>query len=288
MSKQKLNKDLQHGLPLLGREIKGEVWRAGKVVIAGAGPGDPELITVKLQKRLSQANVIITDRLVNPSIIKEHTRKDAEVILTGKQGYHDGSISQEEINQLIVRHALAGKKVLRLKGGDVAFFSNVLDELRCLAVNEIEFEIIPGITAASGASGYAGIPLTARGFSRGVQILTVHKCSQYTPEMWKQLANSPDTLVFYMAAKNITDLTALLLRYTRKPNTPMAVIEQATTAYQQVHVTTLKNCEKDFSEKDFGSPSLIIIGKVVNLYEQFNWFKSGHKGSVFSELLSIK
>ena len=288
MSKQKLNKDLQHGLPLLGRVNKGEVWRSGNVVIAGAGPGDPELITIKLQKRLSQADIIITDRLVNPSIIEEHVRKNAEVILTGKQGYHDGSISQEEINELIVRHALAGKKVLRLKGGDVAFFSNVLDELRCLAVNEIEFEIIPGITAASGASSYAGIPLTARGFSRGVQILTVHKCGQYTPEMWRQLANSPDTLVFYMAAKNIADVTELLLRYARKPNTPMAVIEQATTAHQQVHVTTLKNCETDFSEKHFSSPSLIIIGKVVNLYQQFNWFKSGDKGSVFNELLSTR
>jgi siroheme synthase len=124
---------------------KADIWIDGKVVIAGAGPGDPELITIKLQKRLSQADVIITDRLVNPSIIEEHARKNAEVILTGKQGYHDGSFSQEEINQLIVRYALARKKVLRLKGGDVAFFSNVLDELRCLAVNEIDFEIIPGI-----------------------------------------------------------------------------------------------------------------------------------------------
>ena len=267
---------------------KENIWPPGKVVIAGAGPGDPELITIKLHKRLLQADVIITDRLVNPSIIKEHARKNAEVILTGKQGYHDGSISQEEINELIVRHALAGKKVLRLKGGDVAFFSNVLDELRCLAINQMAFEIIPGITAASGASAYAGIPLTARGFSRGVQVLTVHKCSHYTPEMWKQLANSPDTLVFYMAARNINDVNELLLRYTRRPNTPMAVIEQATTTHQHVHVTTLKNCEKDFSGKKFTSPSLIIIGKVVNLYEQFNWFKSGDEGSVFTELLSIK
>src|ERR1043166_510658 len=159
-----------------------DIWRGGKVVIAGAGPGDAELITVKLQRRLAQADVIITDRLVNPSIIQEYARKNAEVIFTGKQGYHDGSVSQEEINQLIVRYALAAKKVLRLKGGDVAFFSNVLDELRCLAVNEIDFEIIPGITAASGASAYAGIPLTARGFSRGVQVLTLHQCSHYSTE----------------------------------------------------------------------------------------------------------
>lgn len=287
MLRQKLNSDLKPTSPLLGRGARGEVWQHRKVVIAGAGPGDAELITIKLQKRLRQADVIITDRLVNPSIIKEHARKHAEIILTGKQGYHDGSISQEEINELIVRHALAGKKVLRLKGGDVAFFSNVLDELRCLTVNDIEFEIIPGVTAASGASAYAGIPLTARGFSRGVQILTLHQCSHYSPEMWKQLANSPDTLVFYMAAKNIRDLTEIFLRYTRKPNTPMAVIEQATTVHQQVHLTTLRNCEKDFAETNFSSPSLIIVGKVVNLYQQFKWLKNGEQGSVFNELTLV-
>ena len=261
-------------------------WKAQTVIIAGAGPGDAELITVKLQRRLGEADVIITDRLVNPAIIEDYAKKECEVILTGKQGYHDGSVSQEEINQLIVRHALSGKKVLRLKGGDVAFFSNVLDELRCLTVNGIEFEIIPGVTAASGASAYAGIPLTARGFSREVKILTLTQCKHYSPETWKQLANSDETLVFYMTSKHINDLDELLLRYTRKPNTPLAVIEQATTIHQRVHVTTLKNCIHDFAGKSFSSPSLVIIGKVVSLYQQFNWFKGEHEGSVFRELVT--
>jgi len=263
---------------------RNDTWNKNTVVIAGAGPGDADLITLKLQKRLTEADVIITDRLVNPAIIEEHSSNNAEVILTGKQGYHGGSVSQEEINELIVRHALAGRKVLRLKGGDVAFFSNVLDELRCLTVNEIEFEIIPGITAASGASAYAGIPLTARGFSREVKILTLTQCKHYSSETWKQLANSSDTLVFYMTSKHLDDLVEILLRYTRKPNTPLAVIEQATTIYQRVHVTTLKNCQHDFHGKDFTSPSLVIIGKVVNLYQQFSWFRSGEEGSVFNEL----
>jgi uroporphyrin-III C-methyltransferase len=271
----------------LKRKIN-NTWKEKRVVIAGAGPGDPELVTIKLQKRLAEADVIITDRLVNPSIFKEYSKGDAEIILTGKQGYHDGSVSQEEINQLIVHYALAGKKVLRLKGGDVAFFSNVLDELRCLAINGIEFEIIPGITAASGASAYAGIPLTARGFSREVKFLTLTQCKHYSPETWKQLANSADTLIFYMASKHLDDLVELLLRYTRKPNTPLAVIEQATTIHQQVHTTTLKDCMKEFTGKVFSSPSLVIIGKVVNLYQQFNWFQSGKEGSVFSELVSTK
>src|SRR5688572_19263650 len=149
-----------------------ESGKTGKVTLAGAGPGDAELITVKLMKRLKEADVIITDRLVNPLIIKEHARKDAEVVFTGKQGYNEASVSQEEINSLIVRHANEGKTVLRLKGGDLAIFSNVLDELQTLVTNEIEYELIPGITAASGASSYSGIPLTARGYSQAVQFLT--------------------------------------------------------------------------------------------------------------------
>ena len=266
------------------KQRSNDSWKEGKVVIAGAGPGDEELITVKLQKRLAKADVIITDRLVNPAIIKNYASKTVTVIFTGKQGYHDGSVSQEEINELIVRHALAGRKVLRLKGGDVAFFSNVLDELRCLAVNQIEFEIIPGITAASGASAYVGIPLTARGFSREVKFLTLTQCKQYSSETWKQLANSNETLIFYMASKHLSELVERLLKYAKKLNTPLAVIEQATTKYQRVHITSLKNYSKDFATKDFSSPSLVIIGKVVNLYQQFNWFDGGKEGSAFSEL----
>lgn len=261
-----------------------EPGKIGKVILAGAGPGDAELITVKLMKRLKEADIIITDRLVNPLIIEEHARKDAEIVFTGKQGYNEASVSQEEINGLIVRYAKEGKTVLRLKGGDVAFFSNVLDELQTLVTNEIEFEIIPGITAASGASAFAGIPLTARGYSQAVKLLTFNPNSHYSPETWKQLANSQATLVFYMAAKNICDLAELLLRYSRKPLVPLAVIEQATTIHQQVHITTLKDCGNEFAGKNFSSPSLVIIGDVVKLHQQFNWFTATEAGSVFQEL----
>ena len=261
-----------------------QIENIGKVTIAGAGPGDAELITLKLQKRLAAADVIITDRLVNPDIITVHARKDAEVLLAGKQGYNDSSFSQEEVTALIIEYAEQGKNVLRLKGGDVAFFSNVLDELQALAEKNIPFEIIPGITAASGASAYTGIPLTARGYSQGVQFLTFNPTSYYSPDSWRQIAVSSDTLVFYMAAKNITDLAELLLRYTRKPSTPLAIIEQATTIHQQVHITTLKNCAIDFAGKQFSSPSLVIIGDVVKLHEQFNWYQTEESGSVFKEL----
>jgi len=261
-----------------------EINNIGFVTLAGAGPGDAELITLKLQKRLTEADVIITDRLVNPDIISAHSRKDALILFAGKQGYNDNSYSQEEVTSLVIEHALQGKRVLRLKGGDVAFFSNILDELNALTEKNISFEIIPGITAASGASAYAGIPLTARAHSQGVQILTYNPNSYYNPDSWKQLANTSDTLVFYMAAKNICDLAELLLRYSKKPLTKLAVIEQATTIHQQVHITTLKDCAKDFADKEFSSPSLVIIGDVVKLHEQFNWFNSTEAGTVFQNL----
>jgi uroporphyrin-III C-methyltransferase len=259
--------------------------KKGKVILAGAGPGDAELITLKLQKALGQADVIITDRLVNPEIISLHSNKLAEIIIAGKQGFNDASFSQEDINKMIVEHALAGKIVLRLKGGDVAFFSNVLDELQSIVDNDIEFEIIPGITAASGASAYTGIPLTARGYAQAVQFLTYNPNSFYSTEKWKSLANSNDTLVFYMASKNIIDLVELLLRYTKNTKTPLAVIEQATTIYQKVHITTLQNCALDFKNINFSSPSLIIIGDVVNLHKRFDWFTNTEiAGSLFNAL----
>lgn len=256
----------------------------GKVVLAGAGPGDEELITIKLQRRLAEAEVIITDRLVNPKIITLYAPQHAKVILAGKKGYHKNSLSQEQVTSLIIEHAKNGKNVLRLKGGDVAFFSNVLDELIALKENDIPFEIIPGITAASGASAYTGIPLTARDFSQGVQWLTFNPNSKYSPAKWRQLAASGDTLVFYMAASNICVLSQKLIDYECPPSTGLAVIEQATTIYQQVHISTLENCHQDFSKIKFSSPSLVIVGNVVKLHSQFNWFHSLGEGSIFEEL----
>ncbi|MFY7839810.1 MAG: uroporphyrinogen-III C-methyltransferase [Lacibacter sp.] len=260
----------------------------GKVIIAGAGPGDAELITIKLQKRLAQADVIFVDRLVNPEITDLYARPDALVLMTGKQGYHDGSVAQDDINKLLVGHAQNGKTVLRLKGGDVAFFSNVLDELQSLSEANIPFEIIPGITAASGASAYAGIPLTARGYAKAVQFITFNPCSFYTREQWKAWASSSDTLVFYMAARNLEGLAELFLRHTKKPHTALAVIEQATTAHQRVHVSTIANVKSDFAGVQFSSPSLVIIGDVVQLHEQFNWYAANKAGSVFNELVTVK
>jgi uroporphyrin-III C-methyltransferase len=257
----------------------------GKVIIAGAGPGDAELITIKLQKRLAEADVIITDRLVNPDIISSHANKNAPVILTGKEGFNQASYSQQEITDLIIKYALEGKKVLRLKGGDVAFFSNVLDELDALVKHSIDFEIIPGITAASGVSAYAGIPLTARNYSQGVHFITFNPNSDISVEKWKVLADTHDTIVFYMASKNLVNLATLLLQSDAPPDKPIAIIEQATTIYQKVHVSTLQNCAADFADKQFSSPSMVIVGDVVKLHQSFNWFQvKNETGTIFKEL----
>jgi len=258
--------------------------KIGFVSLAGAGPGDAELITLKLQKRLAEADVIITDRLINPSIINDHAKKNVEVIFAGKQGYNDASATREKINSLIIEHALQGKRVIRLKGGDVAFFSNVLDELITCRQHNIPFEIIPGITAASGASAYTGIPLTARNYSQGVQWLTFNPNSNYSAERWNELAHTTDTLVFYMAAKNLIELAHHLLQYNSNADTAVAVIEQATTVYQKIYTSTLKDCARDFANKIFQSPSLVLVGDVVKLHEQFNWFDGNKTGTIFPDL----
>lgn len=257
----------------------------GKVILAGAGPGDVDLITVKLSKALRNADVIITDRLVNPAIIQNYANKNAHIILTGKQGRSDASITMKEINALITKYALQGKTVLRLKGGDVAFFSNVLDELQNLVKHKIPYEIIPGITAATGASAYAGIPLTARGYSQGVQFLTYYIEDQFMPSKWEHLAATTDTLVFYMSASHAIEIAGKMLVHGAREDTALAVIEQATTPHQQVHITSLSQCKTDFMGKAFSSPSLMIIGKVAQLHESFNWFESMEAGTVFKQLI---
>ena len=256
----------------------------GKVTLAGAGPGDAELITVKLQQRLATADVIITDRLVNPEIIANYAKKNVEIITAGKQGFNDASYTQDEVTAFIIEQAKLGKQVLRLKGGDIAFFSNVLHELEALQHHQIPYEIIPGISAASGISAYTGMPLTARGFAQGVHFITFNPNSTYTEQEWKALAATDDTLVCYMASNSLAVLVKQLLSYGSPAHKPLALIEQGTTVYQQVHITTLEKFETDFTGIVFSSPSLIVIGSVVSLHEKFKWFAPLGTGSVFNEL----
>jgi len=156
-----------------------------QVFLVGAGPGDPDLITVKAVKAIAAADVILCDRLVSPEIISRYANKSSEIIYVGKECSKNASTPQSRINTLIVDHASRGKTVVRLKGGDISFFSNVLDELKALKEHHITFEIIPGITAASGAAAYAGIPLTARGYATSVRFLTYYKTEILSDEYWK-------------------------------------------------------------------------------------------------------
>ena len=250
--------------------MRGKDKNIGKVVLAGAGPGDPELITLKTFRYLKKADVIIADRLVSPDLLTE-IKEGAEVIFVGKQGGNAESTSQETINQLLVEFALQNKLVLRLKGGDVAFFSNVLDELETLVTHQIPYEIIPGITAASGASAYAGIPLTARGYASSVRLLTFNHPEAAEKTLLKEWAETDDTLVFYMSAQVLTSLLNELIENGISADKWVAVIEQATTPHQCVYSSPIHKFLDRTKKKKFASPTLVIIGRVAQLHNKFNW-----------------
>ena len=250
------------------------LFKTGKVILAGAGPGDPELLTVKTARFLQKADVVLVDRLVSQQIITNYTSQDAEIIYVGKQCRRGISTPQQTINELMVEKALLGKLVVRLKGGDVSIFSNILDELETLVANDIPFEIVPGVTAALGAAAFAGIPLTARGFATSVRFLTSYKSDIVTEEYWKELAATDDTLVFYMSSETILDVVEKLTQHHIHEEKLMAVIEQATTPLQNVHIENLYDFKRKISEPSFISPTLIIIGRVVALHENFKWLEN--------------
>lgn len=255
--------------------------KTGKVILAGAGPGDPELITIKTARYLQQADVVLVDRLVSKEILKQYVNPEAEIIHVGKQCRRGISTSQETINNLMVQNALLGKLVVRLKGGDVSIFSNILDELETLVDNSIPYEIIPGVTAALGAAAFAGIPLTARGYATSVRFLTYYKSDVITDGYWKELANTNDTLVFYMSSETLSKVVEKLTANNIDKNKLLAVIEQATTPLQNVHVVNLYDFEKQFKGQSFISPSLVIIGHVVSLHQKFKWLGNSNSNDYY-------
>ena len=250
--------------------------KTGKVIIAGAGPGDPELLTLKAARYLQKADVVLVDRLVSQQIIENFISPDAEIIHVGKQCRRGISTPQQTINELIVHYALLGKLVIRLKGGDVSIFSNILDELETLASNNISFEIIPGVTAALGAAAFAGIPLTARGYATSVRFLTCYKSDIVSEDYWKELANTNDTLVFYMSSETLQNVVEKLTAHHIHEEKLMALIEQATTPFQNVHIENLYDFKMKDPEASFISPTLIIIGRVVSLYKNFKWLENSN------------
>ncbi|TKK67761.1 uroporphyrinogen-III C-methyltransferase [Ilyomonas limi] len=242
-----------------------------KVYFIGAGPGDPGLMTVKAAKILQRADVVITDRLVSEDILQEYVPCSAQIIAVGKQGGSSASASQKEINELLVEKAGLYPTVVRLKGGDTSIFSNILDELLALNAVGIVYEIIPGITALSGAAAYTGIPLTAREHAAGVRILTYYKHTAIAPDAWRELATMKDTLVLYMSGASLPEVVDKLLEHDASVATPFVVVEQATTPNQYVYSATLQQYKNQPPATAFISPSLVIIGKVAGLYKQFAW-----------------
>jgi len=245
--------------------------KKGKVIFAGAGPGDPDLITVKAIRFLRKADIVLTDRLVSEEILNRYVNINAEIINVGKQCRRGKSTLQEDINSMLVEYALQGKLVVRLKGGDVSIFSNILNELETIVSKGIEYEIIPGITAASGASAYGGIPLTARGYSTAVRFLTFYKSTIVPDDYWQQLASTDDTLVFYMSSETLVHVADKLTTNKINEDKLLAVIEQATTPFQKITVYNLYKEKEELRSRTFISPSLVIIGRVVGLHEQFKW-----------------
>jgi uroporphyrin-III C-methyltransferase len=245
----------------------------GKVILAGAGPGDPELISLKLLKHLQQAEVILTDRLVSPEIIEQHANPQAQVVYVGKACSKGIHTPQESINQLILKYAQEGKYVLRLKGGDAMLFSNILDELQILKAHQIPYEIVPGISAAFGAAAYTGIPLTARAHSRGVRLLTLFDLEGVSPEEWQDWAQTQDTLVFYMSGQKLQILCQQLLDKGIDTQKSLAVIQQASTPYQKTQVFNFEALKTTALPKFEYVPTLMMIGNVVNLHQEFTWLQ---------------
>lgn len=256
-------------------------YKQGKVILAGAGPGDPELITAKAIRYLQQADVVLTDRLVSNEILDLYVNANASVIYVGKQCRKGASTPQEAINDLLVKYAGEHKLVVRLKGGDVSIFSNILDELEVLTSNGIPYEIVPGVTSALGAAAYAGIPLTARGYSTAVRFLTYYKSDIVSEAYWKDLATTKDTLVFYMSSETLEGVVTNLIRNGVSRDVKVAVIEQATTPLQNVHTCGIYDYNEVLRGKTFASPSLVIIGRVVSLHQQFAWVANSNSNEPY-------
>ena len=248
--------------------------KKGKIIFAGAGPGDPELITLKALRSLQKADVILADRLAGSAILENYAPESTQVILVGKQCGKGASTPQETINQLMIYHALHGRTVIRLKGGDVSIFSNILSELEAISVHNISYEIIPGVTAALGAAALGGIPLTARGYATSVRWLTSYHNDLIPEEQWKDLAATDDTLVFYMSGGTVKKVVKKLVQYNIDPLKLLAIAEEVSMPSQKITTYNLYDFEKEFDGNSIASPALLIIGKVVALHQKFQWFQN--------------
>lgn len=251
----------------------------GEVYLVGGGPGDPDLLTFRALRLMQQADIVLHDNLVSDEVLNL-VRRDAERIYVGKRA-GDHALSQENINQKLGELALQGHRVLRLKGGDPFIFGRGGEEIEHLAEMGVPFQVVPGITAASGCASYGGIPLTHRDFAQSVRFVTGHRRNDQLDLDWQHLVSPGQTLVFYMGLNNVGLISKELIAHGMPPSTPAALIEKGTRPDQKVIIGNLDNLEKRVEEEQARAPTLIIVGGVVSLHHKLNWF---HPSSLSSPL----
>ncbi len=252
----KIEEVAEHGQPL----------PVGEAYLIGAGPGDPDLMTFKALRLLQQADVILYDRLVSPEII-EMARREAERIYVGKKDKHH-AVPQQDISLMMVELAKQGKRVARLKGGDPYIFGRGAEEAEVLVEHGVPFEVVPGITAAAGCAAYAGFPLTHREYSQSVSLVTGHQQAGAGGIDYARLAQSGDTMVFYMGVKNAPRIQEGLLSNGVNPDMPVAIIEKGTTADQKVTVTELQSLSDTLATNSIKPPALLVVGEVIKVRER--------------------
>lgn len=247
----------------------------GEVYLIGAGPGDPDLLTFKALRLMQRADVVLYDRLVAPEIVSM-CRRDAEYIYVGK-ARSDHAVPQEEINQLLLEHAVQGKKVARLKGGDPFVFGRGGEEIADLTDANVPFQIVPGISAANGCACYAGIPLTHRDYAQSVRFVTGHLKDGSMDLPWQELVIPSQTVVIYMGLLGLPTVCENLIAHGACRNTPVALIEKGTTPEQKTHIGSLETICDVIADKEVHAPTLIIIGEVVVLHSTLSWSVAANK-----------
>jgi uroporphyrin-III C-methyltransferase/precorrin-2 dehydrogenase/sirohydrochlorin ferrochelatase len=243
----------------------------GRVYLVGAGPGDPELLTLRAVRLLQQAEVIVYDHLVSNAVL-DFVPPGAERIYAGKRR-NEHTMRQEQINALLVKLAKDGKRVVRLKGGDPFIFGRGGEELQALAAHGVAFEVVPGITAASGASNYAGIPLTHRDHAQACLFVTGHLKNGSADLDWPSLVRPNQTVVVYMGLSGLADICRQMIAHGAAPDLPIAVVQDGTINSQKVVTGILATMADQVAQQGLRSPCLIIIGTVVNLHGALAWFR---------------